>query len=164
MPWFWMFLTVLKPFKKNVRKLQLKKIGSRRLVLAVMNISTADSSHYYWKPGWTIGNPRFIGSPAPGTPDRHLAQYWDRAWHDILTGKPTHTSMELQNKDLTVWFLMALKTLECTSLPTGRRESVASACSLILDAVNLPVHGILHNNTRSSGYCGALNWIASRLS
>ena len=77
------------PFtKKNVRKLQLKKIGSRRLVLAVMNISTADSSHYYWKPGWTIGNPRFIGSPAPGTPDRHLAQYWDRAWHDILTGKP----------------------------------------------------------------------------
>lgn len=77
------------PFtKKNVRKLQLKKIGSRRLVLAVMNISLADSSHYYWKPGWTVGNPRFIGASAPGAPDRHLAQYWDRAWHDIITGKP----------------------------------------------------------------------------
>ena len=83
------FARTQSPFtKKTVRKLQLKKIGSRRLVLAVMNISTADSSHYYWKPGWTIGNPRFIGSPAPGMPDRHLAQYWDRAWHDILTGKP----------------------------------------------------------------------------
>ena len=77
------------PFtKKNVRKLQLKKIGSRRLVLAVMNISTADSSHYYWKPGWAIGNPRFIGASAPGASDRNLVRYWDRAWHDILAGKP----------------------------------------------------------------------------
>jgi len=73
---------------KNVRRLQLKKIGSRRLVLAYMNISTADTSRYYWKSGWTVGNPRFIGSPSPGSADLHFVQYWDRAWHDIMTGTP----------------------------------------------------------------------------
>ena len=74
--------------KKNVRRLQLKKIGSRRLVLAIMNISAADTSHYYWKSGWTVGNPRFVYAPSPGMSDRYLTKYWDRAWHDILTGKP----------------------------------------------------------------------------
>jgi len=74
--------------KKNVRKLQLKKIGSRRLVLTYMNIGFADTSRFYWKSGWGTGNPIFIGDPTPEDADRYFVQFWDRAWHEVITGTP----------------------------------------------------------------------------
>ena len=71
-----------------MRGFKFKKVGAKRLVLAEMDIGHADSSRYYWKSGWDQGNPAYIGLPTPSNPDRHYVQYWDKAWQDLITGKP----------------------------------------------------------------------------
>tara|TARA_B100000131_G_scaffold122392_1_gene119484 strand:+ start:1888 stop:2982 length:1095 start_codon:yes stop_codon:yes gene_type:complete len=77
------------PFNKNiVRGLGFKKVGAKRLVLAQMNIGAADSSSYYWKPGWRQGQPVYINEPTPGNPDKHYVQYWYKAWQDLITSTP----------------------------------------------------------------------------
>lgn len=52
-----------------VRRLQLKKDGSRRLVLAYLCIGEAEEYRYYWKPEWLASADAESGSPAsPPTP------------------------------------------------------------------------------------------------
>jgi len=78
-----------RPFtKKNVQSFKFKRVGARRLVFAKMNIGYAESSLYYWKPGWGEGNPPYIGSPTPTNPDKYSVQYWYQAWQDVITSKP----------------------------------------------------------------------------
>jgi cysteinyl-tRNA synthetase len=60
--------------KQTVETLKYKKIGARRLVLAYVNIGTAASYHYYWRPHWTEGSPLWINAPYPGDPDRYYVQ------------------------------------------------------------------------------------------
>ncbi|MAF49740.1 MAG: hypothetical protein QGH73_08855 [Rhodospirillales bacterium] len=75
------------PFqRRHVQGMKFKKLGARRLVLAYMNVGQADSSRYYWKPGWREGSPGFIGSPVLGEPDNHYVQYWNPAWKKIIAG------------------------------------------------------------------------------
>ena len=75
------------PFQRiHVRGMKFKKLGARRLALAYMNVGQADSSRYYWKPGWREGRPSFLGSPVLGEPDNHYVQYWNPAWKNIIAG------------------------------------------------------------------------------
>ncbi|MCD6075750.1 MAG: Conserved exported protein of unknown function [Rhodospirillales bacterium] len=73
---------------RTVESLRYKKLGTRRLVFAYMNIGQADSSRYYWKPGWREGAPAFIAAPTAGNPDKYTVQYWDPAWRDVILGNP----------------------------------------------------------------------------
>ena len=72
--------------KQAVETLKYKKLGSRRLVLAYVNIGTAASYHYYWKQGWREGAPRFLNAPYPGDPDKHFVAFWDPEWQSIIFG------------------------------------------------------------------------------
>lgn len=75
------------PFtKRNVNGMKFKKLGSRRLVLALMDIGRADSFRYYWKEGWREGSPQFVVSPVAGNPDKFIVRYWDKAWQKIIAG------------------------------------------------------------------------------
>ena len=77
------------PLRPNaVETLKYKKLGSKRLVLAYVNIGTVASYHYYWQTGWGEGTPPWISSPTPGDPDTFYAKYWDPGWQDIITGNP----------------------------------------------------------------------------
>lgn len=71
---------------RTVEALKYKKLGSRRLVLAHIDIGHADSSRYYWKPGWHEGTPPFIAAPTAHNPDQYTVQYWDPGWRDIIFG------------------------------------------------------------------------------
>ena len=71
---------------RTVEALKYKKLGTRRLVLAYIDIGHADSSRYYWKPGWHEGSPAFIAAPTNNNPDKYTVQYWDPAWRDVLFG------------------------------------------------------------------------------
>lgn len=72
--------------RHNVETMQHKKLGSRRPVLAKMNIGFADVGGYYWQDGWREGNPSWIYEPAPMSVDQHMVQYWNPAWQQIIYG------------------------------------------------------------------------------
>ncbi len=72
--------------RHNVRTMQFKKLGSRRPVLATMNVGMANVGAYYWKDDWRQNNPAFILEQAPFSADRHLVQYWNPGWHQVLYG------------------------------------------------------------------------------
>ena len=72
--------------RTHVRGMKFKKLGAKRLALAYMNVGRADTSRYYWRPGWREGRPSFLGSPVLGEPDNHYVQYWNPAWKNIIAG------------------------------------------------------------------------------
>lgn len=79
-----------KPFSKRaIETLKYKKLGAKRLVLARMDVGTAATYRFYWKPGWQSGAPRWITAPYPTDPDRYFVEYWRPEWHKIMYGDPT---------------------------------------------------------------------------
>ncbi|MCB2099735.1 MAG: hypothetical protein KDE22_02615 [Rhodobacterales bacterium] len=75
--------------KRAVDTLRYKQTGSRRLVLAYVDIGSAASYHYYWQDGWREGAPAWIGAPHPRDPDRYYVEFWRPEWQAILFGTPT---------------------------------------------------------------------------
>lgn len=72
--------------RQAVETLKYKKLGARRLVLAHVDVGTAGSDRYYWKPDWREGSPGWISAPMPGDPDRYFVAYWRPEWKSIVAG------------------------------------------------------------------------------
>ncbi|MCH7485931.1 MAG: endo alpha-1,4 polygalactosaminidase [Proteobacteria bacterium] len=72
--------------KRAVETLKYKKTGGRRLVLAHVDIGSAASYFYYWKPRWREGSPLWISAAFPGDPDKYYVEYWRPEWQKIITG------------------------------------------------------------------------------
>jgi cysteinyl-tRNA synthetase, unknown class len=70
--------------KRAIETLKYKKIGGRRLVYAFVDIGSAASYDYFWKPNWREGSPQWISAPTPGDPDRYFVQYWQPEWRQII--------------------------------------------------------------------------------
>ncbi len=69
-----------------VQTLKYKKLGARRLVLARLDIGSASSYRYYWKPDWQEGSPSFVAAPYPADPDRYFVEYWQPGWQQLMFG------------------------------------------------------------------------------
>jgi endo-alpha-1,4-polygalactosaminidase (GH114 family) len=74
--------------RQAVETLKYKKLGSRRLVLARVDLASISAGSFFWKPNWREGSPNFIDAPVAGDPDRHRIQYWRPAWQQIVNGGP----------------------------------------------------------------------------
>jgi len=72
--------------RQDVASLKYKRLGAPRLVLAQIDISHATPFRYYWKPGWTAGNPPFLFAPVRKDPDRFRTIYWAPEWQAIISG------------------------------------------------------------------------------
>ena len=72
--------------RRAVETLKFKKIGTRRLALAYMDIGSAASYHYYWKSGSRPGFPPWVNEPEPDDPDRYKVEYWRQGWKNIIYG------------------------------------------------------------------------------
>jgi endo-alpha-1,4-polygalactosaminidase (GH114 family) len=72
--------------RRAVDTLKFKQIGARRLVFASIDIGSAASYRYYWKPNWREGSPAFIGAPFPDDPDRHHVEFWRPEWQRLVAG------------------------------------------------------------------------------
>jgi cysteinyl-tRNA synthetase len=71
-----------------VSRLRAKADGSRRLVIAYVNVGQAESYRHYWVKGWKIGHPAWIlGSDPDGWQDNYPVAYWSGAWKAIITGE-----------------------------------------------------------------------------
>ncbi len=76
-----------KPLSRQaVETLKYKKLGAKRLVLAMMDVGTAASYHFYWKDRWREGSPPWIGPPLADDPDRFQVEFWRPGWQKVITG------------------------------------------------------------------------------
>lgn len=72
--------------KRAVETLKYKKTGGRRLVLAHVDIGSAASYFYYWKPRWQEGFPLWISASFPDDPDKYYVEFWNPEWQKIISG------------------------------------------------------------------------------
>ncbi len=79
--------------RRMVKTLKTMPNGSKRLVLAYIDIGQAEKWRTYWKENWVAptfqkhGSPDFLVTPDPdGWEDCYPVAYWDRRWKDIWVG------------------------------------------------------------------------------
>lgn len=72
--------------RQAVETLKYKRVGAKRLVFATVNVGSAASYRYYWKPAWREGSPPWIVAPVRDDPDRYHVQFWRPEWQRIISG------------------------------------------------------------------------------
>lgn len=85
-------LLIIDPFFKfshplsaaDVARLKQKKIGARRLVYAVLNVSAAEDTRPYWEPSWKLKEPAWLRFPDRDNPAGIITDYWNAAWKRIV--------------------------------------------------------------------------------
>lgn len=70
--------------KEDVKELQTKKIGSKRLVFAVLDVSKAQDTRLYWEKTWKQGSPVWLRFQSKTDPSGIIVDYWNPAWKRIL--------------------------------------------------------------------------------
>ncbi|PKU25893.1 hypothetical protein [Telmatospirillum siberiense] len=68
----------------DIKALQMKQLGSRRLVLAELSLGRAMDTKFYWKKDWTVGSPDWLVAPAPDQPGQTMVRYWDEGWKSVI--------------------------------------------------------------------------------
>ena len=58
--------------KEDVKQLQTKKVGAKRLVFAVLSVSKAQDTRPYWEKNWKQGEPAWLRFQSVGTDRRFL--------------------------------------------------------------------------------------------
>lgn len=69
---------------EDIRRMQFKKNGSRRLLIAEMNVSEASPQDYFWRDRWKIGAPSWLVRKSFVEPNAVIAQYWNEEWRRII--------------------------------------------------------------------------------
>lgn len=71
--------------KEEVKQLQYKKSGPRRLIIALQNVSEAFKSHYYWQEDWQIASPKWIKRASLVNKNAYITAYWSEEWQKIVS-------------------------------------------------------------------------------
>lgn len=95
----------------DVRSLHQKKVGTRRLILARLDIAHARDTRYYWKNDWKVGSPDWIASPVVAVPGEYDVKFWDAEWR-ALVGKTFAALMDLGFDGVVLEGVDAYKPLE----------------------------------------------------
>jgi len=72
--------------KKDVERLKTKKNGSKRLVIAYMNVGAAENWRNYWQVDWKLGNPKWLKKKYEGYDNEIIVEYWHPNWQKIIFG------------------------------------------------------------------------------
>ena len=70
--------------KEDVRRLQYKKLGARRLVFAVLNVSRAEDTRLYWDLTWQPKSPYWLRFPMADDPSAVTVDFWNTEWKKII--------------------------------------------------------------------------------
>jgi len=70
--------------KAEVESLKTKSDGGKRLVIAYMNIGSAEKWRYYWNKSWKIGKPSWIKKNYEGYEGEYYVEFWDQEWKAII--------------------------------------------------------------------------------
>ncbi|MTJ83130.1 MAG: hypothetical protein F8N37_19260 [Telmatospirillum sp.] len=69
---------------RDIEQLKQKRIGSRRLVYALLSVGRAEDTRPYWKKEWKVGSPPWLAATDPDISSETIVQFWDAAWKDIV--------------------------------------------------------------------------------
>lgn len=69
---------------QEINSLKKKQNGSDRLVLAYMNIGSAEKFRYYWKEDWKLHHPHWLKKKYPGYDDEIYVEFWNPEWQNII--------------------------------------------------------------------------------
>lgn len=73
------------PFSnEDIQSLKSKRIGSRRLVFAHLNIAVAEDTRPYFEPVWKMGKPRWLRFQSKNNPAGIIVDYWNKEWKKII--------------------------------------------------------------------------------
>lgn len=76
-----------KPFTpEEIKQLQTKANGGKRIVLAYINIGSAENFRYYWDGNWIVGDPAWIKKKYAGYDDEFYVEFWNPEWQKIIYG------------------------------------------------------------------------------
>ena len=73
----------------DVQRLKRKPDGTRRLVLAYINIGEAEDYRPYWKAAWAKSPPAWLGSSNERWKGDHRVRHWHPDWRTIIFGTKT---------------------------------------------------------------------------
>jgi cysteinyl-tRNA synthetase, unknown class len=68
----------------DVRMMQRKPNGGRRLVLAYLSVGEAAEFRRYWRRDWDSHPPEWLGAANLNWPGSWSVRYWDSRWQEIL--------------------------------------------------------------------------------
>ncbi len=70
----------------EINQLKTKADGGKRLVIAYMNIGSAEKFRYYWKSGWGRRHPLWVKRKYEGYDDEFWVKFWNDEWQNIIYG------------------------------------------------------------------------------
>jgi len=70
----------------EVNQLKTKANGAQRLVIAYINIGSAEKFRYYWKKGWGLHHPLWLKRKYDGYEDEFWVKFWKKDWQEIIFG------------------------------------------------------------------------------
>jgi cysteinyl-tRNA synthetase len=70
----------------EIAQLKTKSNGAARLVIAYMNIGSAEKFRYYWKSNWGLHHPLWIKRKYEGYDDEFWVKFWKESWKEIIYG------------------------------------------------------------------------------
>jgi cysteinyl-tRNA synthetase, unknown class len=74
--------------KEEVKAMQTRPDGSKRLVIAYLSIGETENYRYYWKKEWDKQRPSWMGKENKEWKANYLAKYWEPEWQKIIYGSP----------------------------------------------------------------------------
>lgn len=72
--------------KRDLERMKRKPDGSRRLVLAYMNIGEAEDYRFYWRKEWAKSPPAWMGSENCRWRGDHRVRFWSPEWQRLVFG------------------------------------------------------------------------------
>ena len=72
--------------RSQVTELKSRVDGSRRVVVAYINIAEAETFRNYWQSEWDTQPPSWVGAINPNWENHYYTRYWDQEWQAILFG------------------------------------------------------------------------------
>lgn len=70
----------------DVNQLKTKANGGKRLVIAYLNIGSAEKYRYYWEKNWKLHRPQWIKKKYDGYDDEFWVKFWNEEWKNIIFG------------------------------------------------------------------------------
>jgi cysteinyl-tRNA synthetase len=71
----------------DMRLMQRKPDGGRRLVIAYLSVGAAAEYLPYWKAEWRASPPEWLGGEDPNWPRSYPVRFWHSQWQEILMGE-----------------------------------------------------------------------------
>jgi cysteinyl-tRNA synthetase len=81
----------------QIDQMRTKPNGAARLVIAYMNIGSAEKFRYYWKSNWGLHHPLWIRRKYEGYDDEFWVKFWKKSWEEIIYGNDDSYTKRILN-------------------------------------------------------------------